>query len=70
MLASETLATGLIRTFLCGNKFKLKKRPTRTLPGSDNATSLSLELVNVDHNANTFGNRGFFGIYRSHSWTH
>ena len=25
MLASETLATGLIRTFLCGNKFKLKK---------------------------------------------
>src|SRR5439155_25001854 len=25
MLASETLSPGLIRTFLCGNKFKLKK---------------------------------------------
>lgn len=54
-------SSGLTRSFVCGNKFKGKKDGLGAILKSDDETSFSVEFVNLDHNADTFWHRSFFG---------
>src|SRR5438093_8338522 len=60
MLKRHAGSSGLIRKVVCGNKLKPEEDRLRAIQESDDATGLSLELVNLDHNADTFGHRGCF----------